>query len=239
LSVGLAVRLFRQRVIRVRKDAIGRRAHALECAQVVLDHRVRHDLVVLRFDDEHVAGERLACRQRPVVARADQCAAVSHEIGPAQLPLGRQPFAIAVERRRTQREPAHWPHGADQRRQVAAVAAAHDGNGAGIDRRVADERVIGCEHVAQVVLASDLLAQRSVARMAAQVEGQADAAERRDFVSARNVLLLAAIPAMDQENAGHHGGGGNQRSGNVLTVYRYVYEVMSGRCHTAFAMRIW
>jgi hypothetical protein len=25
----------------------------------------------------------------------------------------------------------------------------------------------------------------------------------------------------------------------VLTVYGYVYEVMSGRCHTAFAMRIW
>ena len=83
---------------------------------------------------------------------------------------------------------------------------------------MAHQHVVGGEHVVQVVLARDRHALRLVARVAAQVEGQADAAQRRDLVRARQVLLLAAVPAVHQQHAGHHGRGRHQRAGDVLAV---------------------
>ena len=87
---------------------------------------------------------------------------------------------------------------------------------------MADQHVVGGQHVAQVVLARDRLALRPVARVAAQVEGQADAAQRGELVRPREVLLLAAAPAVHEQHAGHHGRGRDQRAGDVLAVDRDV-----------------
>ena len=90
---------------------------------------------------------------------------------------------------------------------------------------MAHQHVVGGEHVLQVVFAADGLALVLMPHMAAQVEGQADAAERRDLVRPGDVLVLAAVPAVHQHHAGHHRVGPDQRAGDVLAIDRDVDRV--------------
>src|SRR5690606_19614284 len=88
-----------------------------------------------------------------------------------------------------------------------------------------------CQHVGEAVLARDGLALRGVAGVAAQVEGQADAAQRREFVRARHVLLLAAVPAMHQQHAGHDRRRGDEGAGEALAFDLDLDEAVPGRHH--------
>ncbi|GHD14661.1 hypothetical protein GCM10016234_20490 [Tianweitania populi] len=61
--------------------------------------------------------------------------------------------------------------------------------------------------------------------MTAQIKGQAHAAEFGDFLGAAHILLLAATPSMDEEDAGQGGFGGSKRAGNGLVANIDLYDV--------------
>lgn len=64
---------------------------------VVLDHRVRDDLVVLGLHHQRVAAVRRAGAQRAVVLRRDALAAIGVQVGlHVQLPLGQLPAFVAI-----------------------------------------------------------------------------------------------------------------------------------------------
>src|SRR5262249_36655594 len=79
-----------------------------------------------------------------------------------------------------------------------------------IDEAVRAQAVVGSQRVVQVDLARDRLALALGGGMAGEIEGQAHAAQCGDLPRARQVLLLAAAPAMHEEHArdafaGHRG----------------------------------
>ena len=160
-----------------------------------------------------------AGRQRAVVRRRDDRAA-GRPPGRSrlELALGHVPLRVAVERRRAQRQPAHRPQRADDAppgsrrsccRRWRSIAGPRSGGSPACRRPRA--RRAGCPRAHRLALVA-------MPRVAAQVEGQADAAERGDLVRARHVLLLAAVPAMHQQHARHGVRGRDQRAVDVLAV---------------------
>src|SRR5690606_20460400 len=85
---------------------------------------------------------------------------------------------------------------------VAAVTDANHGDGRGIDVRTRREPVVGRDQVGQVLRTADRLPLRGGFLVAAQVEGQADAADAGDATRAPQVVVLAAAPAMHEQHAG-------------------------------------
>src|SRR5436190_17353683 len=67
---------------------------------------------------------------------------------------------------------------------------------------MARERVERRDDIAQIVLARDRLELRLCLRMAAKIERQTDASERGRLACARQIPLLAAAPAVNEQNAG-------------------------------------
>ena len=80
-----------------------------ECREIVLDHRVGDDVVVLRFQDHHVALERRGRSEGAVRVGADGAAAEGGKAVLLELLFRQTPVLIPVEGRDTQRQP---PHGA-------------------------------------------------------------------------------------------------------------------------------
>ncbi len=68
-----------------------------------------------------------------------------------------------------------------------------------------------------------------VPHMAAQVEGQANAAQASDLVCPCDVLVLAAVPAVHQKHTRHHGVRAYQCAVDVLAIDRDVDGVSPGR----------
>ncbi len=98
-------------------------------------------------------------------------------------------------------------------RQVATVAAADHRDPGRIDLRMRREHVVRGEQVGEVALARDAFALALRLGMAAEIEREAHAAERRDFPGTRQVLLPASAPAVDEEGAGNERAGSDQRAG--------------------------
>ena len=198
---------------------VGHRARPYQRFLVAVDDRMRHDVVALGLDEQDVAAVGLAGAQRAIVRRRHEAPAIGAEVLVlAQLHLGRLPAAVHVERRHPQRQPAHRPAGGKDGGQVAAVAAAHHGDRRRVDAALAHQRVIGRQHIGQVVLARYGFLHRQRIGVAGQVEGQADAAQRGDFAGAGDVLFLAAAPAMHEQHAGRERGWTDQGAGNVTAL---------------------
>ena len=125
-------------VVRTLDQAIGQRAGADARLAIVDDDLVRDHGVVLRLHEEHVAGERPACRAAPCSPRAHRLQPVFLEVLlAAQLQLRQAPFRILVQRGHPQREPLDRTQRRQQRREVAAVAAPDDGDRVRIHVRAA------------------------------------------------------------------------------------------------------
>src|SRR5690606_19683806 len=97
---------------------------------------------------------------------------------------------------------AHRTQRGQQAGEVSAVADADHGNGRGIHVRARDEPVIGGEQVGQVLRAAHRLPLRGGFLVAAQVEGQADAADAGGAAGTAQVVVLAATPAMYEQHSG-------------------------------------
>lgn len=69
-------RLFREAVIGTLYHSVCQRMRLRACLAVVGDHLVRDEMIMLGFDDEHVATEGRACAQRPVLFRAHRASAI-------------------------------------------------------------------------------------------------------------------------------------------------------------------
>src|SRR3569833_1880412 len=95
-SVGAPARRAGERVVGVVDDPVGYRVGLAECVAVADDHRRRNQMVVARFDDQHVAGEIAAGTQRTVVVRFDQAAAVLVQRLARQRALGSVPVLVLV-----------------------------------------------------------------------------------------------------------------------------------------------
>jgi hypothetical protein len=116
---------------------------------------VRNDVVVLGFDDEHVALEGGAGLEGAIVLRLHGSAAIGCEAVFLQLDLGQRPVLILVEGGHAKGEPAYRPERAQDRGEIAAIAAADDQHAIRIDAGLGGEGVVGGEHVPQAVLARD------------------------------------------------------------------------------------
>ncbi|MNN57561.1 hypothetical protein D3C81_1725550 [compost metagenome] len=160
-----------------------------------------HEAVVLGLHQQHIPGELRTGPQRQVVLGVPGNAPIALQAHHVELVLGHVPVIVPVERRHPQGQPFHRPQGGEEGRQVAAVAAADHRNGLGVDGRVLGEAVIGRHYVGEVVLAGHAFLGGDGLLVAAQVEGQADAAEPGDALGPLQVALLAAAPAMHEENA--------------------------------------
>ena len=117
-----------------------------------------------------------------------------------QLLLRQLPAVVGVQCRHAHRQPPDGALGSEDRAEIAAIAAADDGHRAAIDLGSRGQQVVGGEDVVEVSLArySRPLAVRGP--MAAEVEREADAAERSDLARAHEVLRLAFAPAMDEQH---------------------------------------
>src|SRR3954471_7677259 len=102
---------------------------------------------------------------------------------------------------------------------MAASEKAHSLTYRVIDQRLAGEHVIRGNQVAQVLLARHCFVLRLGLGGAAQVEGQADAAERRDLACTRQIILLTAAPTVHEQHAGDERVRRHQRSGDALIVH--------------------
>jgi hypothetical protein len=124
----------------------------------------------------------LACAPLGFTSLAVDCAP-NPELAPATAcPLLRhRPVLVPVERGHPQGEPPDRAERGEDRGEVSAVAAADHADRRRVDARPAGRHVIRRDEVAQVVLAGDGLVPGVVPRDAARFEGQADAAERRDW----------------------------------------------------------
>ena len=226
--IGFLPGLFGQGMVSARDHPVGKRLRVGARAHIVLDHRMRHDGIVLRLDDQHIAAKLRASGERAIFLGGHGGLPINSQFITVELPLGYVPVAILVERGCAQRKPADRPQRSGHRGKVAPVAAAHDRDSARVYRRMAHQHVVRGEHVPEIVFAGDALAQALMPDMAAQVEGQADAAERRDLVRPGDVLILAAIPAVHQHHPGHHRVGPDQCAGDVLAVDRDVDRCCHG-----------
>ena len=83
---------------------------------------------------------------------------------------------------------------------------------------MARERVERRDDIAQIVLARDRLELRLCLRVAAQIERQTDASERGRLACARQIPLLAAAPAVNEQNAGDLRAYGDERCGDRLAL---------------------
>jgi hypothetical protein len=203
-GVDTLARLVAEAVVGVAHAAVGQRTRLHARLAVAPDDFGRDDVVVRRLDQQHVATELGAGAQRPIRLRGHEGSAVAAQILLlVQLQLRQFPAGVDVERRHAQGQPRDRPHRRQDRRQVAAVAAADDGDRRRVDVGVRGQRVVGGEQIAQIAFARHRLALRLGPGMAAEVEGQADAAERGDLARTRQVLLLAAAPAVHEQHAGN------------------------------------
>ncbi|MNN07499.1 hypothetical protein D3C81_1203250 [compost metagenome] len=181
--------------------------------------RVGHDVVMLGFHHQHIAFEVGAGAQRPVGIGGHHLAPVGHQIlVVVQLPLGRLPSAIHVERRGAQGQPTHRAQFAEYGGKVAAVTAAHHGDGIAVYLGVPHQHVIGSQHIGQVAHAADGFVLRGGTGVTGQVESHADAAQTGHLARARQVLLLAAAPPVHEQHAGELGGRRDQRAGDGAAI---------------------
>src|SRR5688500_17380162 len=95
-----------------------------------------------------------------------------------------------------------------------------------------DELVVRGEHVLQIVSARDARLLRIGARVSAQVERERAAAGRRDLPRARELLLLAAAPAVHAQHARYRRRRRDERAGDVSAVDVDLYLAVMRR-HTA------
>ena len=183
---------------------VGERAGLREGGAIALDDRWGNDVVMLRFEQQDIALEHRAGTQGAIRHGLDEAAAIGAQVVIlVQLQFRKLPAGVDVERRGAQCQPRHRPHRRQDRRQVAAIAAADDGDRRAVDKRVRGQLVVGGQQVVQVALARYLVALRPGAGVPAQVERQARATECGDLAGARKVLLLATTPAMYEEHAGN------------------------------------
>src|SRR5690606_9326351 len=181
LGIGLLLGLAGKGVVRAGDAALGQGAGAGERGGVVLTDHVRHGLVVLGLHQQHVALEVVAGAQGAVFLPGYAAAAERGQVGVGvQLALGQLPALVLVDRRRAQGQPAHRAQPGQQGGQVAAVADADHGDGRRVHVRARGEPVVGGDQVGQVLRAADRFPLRRGFLVAAQVEGQADAADAGD-----------------------------------------------------------
>jgi hypothetical protein len=155
-----------------------------------------------------------------------------------KLLLGQLPPRVLVERRHAQGQPFDRPKRGQYRGEITAIAAADDGDCARVDARMVDELVESRERVVQIVLTRHRLLLRAVPRVSAKVEGEPDAAERRDLACTRKILLLAAAPAMDEQNPGNRSRRRYQRAGDPLSIHCDLEFVVTRR-HTLRGSCTW
>ena len=210
-----------------------------ERGAVARDHRRRNDFVALGFDHQHVSAKARAGAQCAILGGRNEAATVGDEVLLAmQLQLRQFPAGVAIQRGHAQPQPAHLAHFGENRRQVAAVAAADDGDRFGIDLRVRGEDLVSAQHVAQVPFARDGFALCLRARVPAQVERQAHAAQRRDVARAREILLLRRTPSVHEENARQPLGRHDQRAVDPVGADDDV-DVALTRLHRRAGARTW
>ncbi|MCY1177030.1 hypothetical protein D9M73_173200 [compost metagenome] len=141
--------------------------------------------------------------QGPVAVGTHQSASVITQIQLVQVAFRRVPLLVAVQRRHPQRQPAHRPQRSQNRGQITPITGADHGNRGGIEGRVREQAVIGCQQVAQIVLPGHPGQWNAGATgVPAQVKGQAHAPQPGDTFGAFQIPLLAAAPTVHKEHAG-------------------------------------
>ena len=164
---------------------------------------VRNDFVVLGLHQQHVAEELGARAERAILLGAQRQPAVGGEIRvDVQLALRRLPVVVLVERRRAQREHADRPQVQQQRAEVRAVARADHRDRLPVYAGRARKHIVSRDDVVHVVLARHRVVQRLGIGVAAQVEGEAHAAQRGERARLLDVVVLVAAPAVHEQHPG-------------------------------------
>ena len=91
------------------------------------------------------------------------------------------------------------------------------------------QRVECGDDVAQIVFARHHLELGPRLLVAAEIERQTDAAERRHLTRPRHIPLLAAAPAVHEEHTGKPRASCHERAGDLLTVYVDGDDLIVGR----------
>lgn len=90
------------------------------------------------------------------------------------------------------------------------------------------QQVVGGENVGQVVFTRHALLRLDIAFVPAQIEGQTHTTQSGDAAGTRQVALLAAAPAVNEEHARHLAWWGQQGAGDVLIFHQNVDALAAG-----------
>lgn len=163
---------------------------------------MRRIIIMLGLYDQDIADELFARGECTVLMADAEVVAILVDLVTADQRLGHVPMTVGLKGGHAQGQPVDRPFRGQQRRGIAAIAGADNSDRGWIDLLRRNQEIIGGDDVGQAIGAGYAVTLLLVPGMAAQVEGEADAAQLRDLICPRHILLLRPAPAMDEEHAG-------------------------------------